>query len=236
MAYAKDLLKNLKIFSALTDSEVDQILKSSKEVKYEEGETIFTEGDESGMLYLILEGAVQISTLVMEDLEKPLVTLRDGKVFGEVSLVDKAPRESRAKAVENSILLALEANDFEKLVEETPSLGVKILSVLTRTVVDRIRLTTEQYRSNVRWGLDVSGALKLNWQRLITDEVRVSLELVNGSRVEGSFLKVDENKTGYELFLKSDKGSISIVPYHAVMSISFERFDVISKERRGETA
>lgn len=222
------LLKNLRIFQDLSEEEINLIADSSEERSFKSGEVIFSEGDPSGTLFVILSGVVQISTMVMEDLEKPLVTLRDGSVFGEVSLIDQNPREVRATSMEDTKVLALESEAFDKILNEKPNLGSKILRVLTKTVVNRIRMFTDQYRRNVQWGLEVSGALKLNWHRLITDEVEVSLELVNGKVVEGRFLKVDEGSGGYDLFIKDSADKVSILPYHAVTRISFNRLDVMA--------
>ncbi|MDB5039019.1 MAG: cyclic nucleotide-binding protein [Bacteriovoracaceae bacterium] len=219
----KELVTNLPLFSTLTSPEIDLVLGSSKPVTYQEKEIIFSEGDAGGALFILLEGAVTISTTVQEDIEKPLATLKPGSVFGEVSLIDQNPREVKATAIGKSLLLILEAESFEKLLQNQPALGTKILKIITRTVVDRIRLTTDQYRRNVKWGLGVSGALDMNWTQLVTDEIDLSLTLSNGTNLSGSFMKVEKNETSYEFYLRDKKNKILIIPYHAVLSISFNR-------------
>jgi hypothetical protein len=119
----------------------------------------------------------------------------------------------------------MNAAGFESLVKEHPTVGVKILQIITRSVVDRIRFVTDQYRRNIQWGMSVSGTLKLSWQSLITDEVDIRLSLVNSSQVHGKFLKVEETKSGYDLFVETKDDKVHIVPYHAVLSTSFHRHD-----------
>lgn len=235
MADLKEVLSGLNIFSGLDQDELAKVADLAKEITFKEGEVVFQEGDPSGTLYIILEGSIQISTKVMEDLDKPLVTLGEGKLFGEVSLIDQNPREARAKAISDTKMLSLSTEDFNQLRKQSPELGIKILDVLTRTVVGRIRLTMEQFRRNIQWGLEVSGALELNWHRLITDEVQVQLELVGGRIAKGTFLKVENSNVGYELFILGEDGKVSIIPYHAVLSIGFDRLDVMAtKAQLGE--
>lgn len=216
------------MFSSLEADEIDEVLKRSKELSFEENEVIFQQGDSSGVLYIVLSGGVQISTMVMEDLEKPLVALRTGDLFGEISLIDQNPREAKAIAFEATKALALDGPGFDDLIKDSPKLGVKILKLLTQTVVNRIRLTTDLYKSNIQWGLEVSGALELDWHRLITDELDVRLQLRSGNELQGKFLKVDSNKVGIDLFLKTDDDKIKIIPYHSIELISFNRVDPMS--------
>lgn len=232
MASSLDILKNLPLFKSLSESELKEILQRAEEVSCEPGEQIFQEGDSGGTMFIVLSGAVEISTTVMEDLQKPLVTLRDGACLGEVSIVDRNPRESKAVAKEKSLLLKIDAKSFDDLTKNFPAISNQMLSVITKTVVHRIRLTTELYRDNVRWGLKVSGALELNWQSLITDEVKVQIDLVSGAAQEGQLLKVEKSEVGYEIFLLDSKNKVSIIPYHAVQQISFHRMDVMSHKTK----
>lgn len=225
---AIEVLGELPVFSILEKDELEVIAQRTKEMSFKKDEVIFREGDASGILFVVTSGAIQISTSVLEDLEKPLVVLREGAVFGEVSLIDRNPREVKATAIEDTVALGLDAGDFDRILKDQPLLGAKILKVIAQTVVHRVRLTTDQYRRNVQWGLSVSGALKLNWHRLITDEVILRLELLDGSAQEGTLLKVEESRAGYELFMQTAQRQVFIFPYHAVKSISFQRLDVMA--------
>jgi len=231
MEVSTELIAKLPLFSSLSPEELKLIISLIKKATYDEGQIIFKEGDEGGTFYIVLEGAICISTLAGDDLEKPLVTLREGNAFGEVSLIDHNPREARATATQKSALLEMNSADFEKMIDDHPLLGMKILKFLTRTVVDRIRNTTDQYRRNIQWSLNVSGALKMNWGHLVTDEIELCLELNNGKSISGTFIKVEESPSSYEFFMRGSDDKIFIVPYHAVVSISFKRDDSRSSKK-----
>jgi len=220
----------LSIFAGLSEPEIDLVASCGKQLEFQEKDIIFQEGDQGRALFVVLEGAIQISTVVLEDLEKPIVTLSKGGVFGEVSLIDQNPREVRATAMTASTLLQINAEDFENVLNAHPQLGSKIYKILTRSVVHRIRATVDQYRRNIQWGLSVSGALKLNWQRLITDEVELTADLSNGKQIQGTFLKVEESSGGLELFIQTPAGKVLIVPYHAIVSLMFNREDTRTQQ------
>jgi CRP-like cAMP-binding protein len=223
MDVQKNIISKLPFFANLTAKEVDQVLSIARTVSYDDRSVIFKEGDHAGALFVLLEGSIQISTMVQDEIEKPLATLRPGSVFGEVSLIDQNAREVKATAIESCKLLVIDRANFETLLESNPELTTKILTIITRTVVDRIRLTTEQFRRNIQWSLDISGALHMSWRHLITDEVELNLSLANGTQISGKLIKVEKDDLTHEFFVKDKSNKIVIVPYHAILSLTFNR-------------
>lgn len=231
MSSITERLHSLQIFSELSPEELEILASITTSEKFEKGHIFFDEGDEGQSLYFIQSGEVRITTLVQDSLRKPIVTLHDGSVFGEVSLIDKNPREARAEATEDTEVLCIEGDKFTKMVDEHPALGVKFHRVLIKRIVERLRYTTYQYRQNIQWGLQISGAMKINLHHLITDEVDVSLELSNGKSVTGTLLKVEESDAGHEIILRNAaENRVQIIPYQAVVSVSFQREDLRIKQ------
>src|SRR5687768_17781821 len=66
------------------------------EEQYKSSATIFGEGAPGDKFYLIVEGAVRISRIVPGMGEEALAVLRPGNYFGEMSLIDDAPRSATA--------------------------------------------------------------------------------------------------------------------------------------------
>ena len=89
------------------------------------GETIFVEGDEGRMMYVILEGTVRLS-VTGRTLEKVV----KGGVFGEMALIDAAPRSATATALSACTLVPITAQRFKALVQESPDFAIEIMRVM----------------------------------------------------------------------------------------------------------
>ena len=96
------ILKKVNFFDTLSEDELKEIASLSKPEEYKEGETIFSEGDEGERLFVILTGAVRISKNIPGMGEEALSILRSGDYFGEMSLIDNAPRSADARTHEDS--------------------------------------------------------------------------------------------------------------------------------------
>jgi len=90
-------------------------------------ETIFLEGSEGGVMYVILEGSVKLS-LSNRTLEK----VGPGGFFGEMSVIDAAPRSATATAVTACRLVPIKDSRFEALVRESPEFALEIMRVMAR--------------------------------------------------------------------------------------------------------
>ena len=98
--------------------------------EFEAGETIFKQGDEAALVYVIKSGLIDI-VLNGEILE----TLIEGEIFGEMALVDSSPRSATAVSRTASTLVALDQEAFERYVHATPHFAVQMLKITT----DRLR-------------------------------------------------------------------------------------------------
>ncbi len=142
-----DILKKVKFFDTLTEDELKEIASLSKLEEYKEGETIFSEGDEGERLFVIISGAVRISKNIPGMGEEALSILRAGDYFGEMSLIDNAPRSADARTHEDSSLMTLSKKDLEGLMDEKKDIGYKILSKFVETLSKRLRDTNDKIRS-----------------------------------------------------------------------------------------
>ena len=89
------------------------------------GETIFVEGDEGRHMYVVLEGSVRLS-VTGRTLEKVV----KGGVFGEMALIDAAPRSATATALTACTLAPVTAQRFKALVKESPDFALEIMRVM----------------------------------------------------------------------------------------------------------
>jgi CRP-like cAMP-binding protein len=91
------------------------------------GETIFKEGDPATELYVIQKGRVSIQSG-----NRLLDTLDTNAIFGEMAIVDSAPRSADAIALTDVTLVPISQKQFLFLVSETPFFAINVMRVLVR--------------------------------------------------------------------------------------------------------
>jgi len=132
----EEFLSRVPIFANCTPDEIGAIAAVSQESAFQEGQIIVTQGTPGQAFYLILDGGVEI----IRD-GRSLGTLGPGDFFGEMSLLDQAPRSATIKAFKPTSCLMLSSWDFKALLVEThPSIAIKLLEVLSR----RLRVADER--------------------------------------------------------------------------------------------
>ncbi|MBU0699094.1 MAG: cyclic nucleotide-binding domain-containing protein, partial [Proteobacteria bacterium] len=184
------------------------------------GEYIFRENDPGDTLYIVEEGTVSLKKLIINDYEKTLFVATEGLVFGEFSFIDGKERSASAFAEKDSVLLSLKREDFDTFIKEHPLSGAKLYDNLLSTIVKRLRLTNEAYRDAIRWGIEATGAVTLNFQNIITENINIRVELKNSRILEGRILQLEQSDAGYELVIADQSGALTLVPYHAINSVS----------------
>jgi len=121
-----------------------------KETPAQMGDFIFKESEPGNGFYFIRGGKVKISKQVIPEGKKAaqehlLNILTAGNVFGEMALVDGAPRSADAIAEENSVLYHLAQADYEKLEREQPATALRIQDLLVVTLCSRIRAVNRSF-------------------------------------------------------------------------------------------
>ena len=132
-----DLLDRIDLFAGLGGISLEAIAEHAVEVEFSAARAIVRQGDVGTGFFLILSGAA----LVVRDGEE-IARLGPGEFFGELSLLDQAPRIATVVADGPTTCLAIASWDFERLLEEQPRLAVDIL----RAVVRRLRALSEPHR------------------------------------------------------------------------------------------
>jgi len=219
----KNSLKDISVFSSLNDDEIQVVADICKSQTVEENELVFEEGAQGDNLFVVASGCIRIFTRITDNVDKTLITLRKDGLFGELAVISEDYRSASAKALEKTELISINKNDFEKLLEEHPPAGKKILNVFVKIVADRLKNTTQLYRQAVDWGLSISGILELNYSQLINHASKISIDLNSGKTLNGVLLKADKTNTGFELLLQTDKEKLIIIPYGAISAISFDQ-------------
>ena len=119
-------LKTVSIFARSPDETLVDIAAILEEVDIPEGQTIFEKGDMGSCLYIIADGRVRI-----HDGEHTLNELRTGGVFGEMAVLDAAPRVASATALDATRLLRLDQEPLYELMADRIEVVRAIVGVLS---------------------------------------------------------------------------------------------------------
>jgi CRP/FNR family cyclic AMP-dependent transcriptional regulator len=111
---------------------VDLFRHSHNSRPFTAGEVFFREGDDGGCLFVLLAGTVEL-----RNGSRVLETVGAGEVFGEMELVEHAPRWASAVAVSDCTVVIVTEKQFNFLVANTPHFATELL----RLVVERLRRT-----------------------------------------------------------------------------------------------
>jgi CRP/FNR family cyclic AMP-dependent transcriptional regulator len=126
-----ELLRNVPIFSRLSTEQLRLLGASLGTRAFARGETIFHQGSDGDVLYLIVRGQVRIYTVSQLGQELSVKIFRDGDFFGELALLDGQPRSASAQAMRPTQTLTLHRHAFREAVRTMPEIAVLVLEELS---------------------------------------------------------------------------------------------------------
>ena len=141
-----ELISQVPLFQELDPLEIGELAEICLKERFEDGEIIFNEGDPGDKLYIILKGEVEIFKELEQGKEEILARLRPGEYFGEMSLIDNAPRSAGARAKGEVVALTISKPDFEILLKASDSFASKIYKFFVKTLSQRLRNTNEKIK------------------------------------------------------------------------------------------
>ncbi|MGE4608485.1 MAG: Crp/Fnr family transcriptional regulator [Myxococcota bacterium] len=136
-------LRAIPLFSGVGDADLESLSSLVIERRFLKHKTIVEEGAPGDYMYIICDGRVKVTKLSGDGREKILELLDDGDFFGEMSLLDDAPRSASVAALSDVRVLALARNDFLELMNRSTQLAFAVVQELTR----RLRQIDEQASS-----------------------------------------------------------------------------------------
>ena len=129
------ILKGSELFRNFPGPDLAGIAALADVVHLEPGEVVFELGDEGDAFYMVVRGGIRITR---GEIELAVLGSREG--FGEMAILDRGTRSASATAAEETTLLRIDQNSFDRLVEQNPAVARGIYRVLTQ----RLRSTLAQ--------------------------------------------------------------------------------------------
>ncbi|MBK9518216.1 MAG: cyclic nucleotide-binding domain-containing protein [Anaeromyxobacter sp.] len=133
------VLRRCPLFETLSSAQLAQVAALAAQRELPVGTSIFKEGDGGDEMYVVVAGRVRISKMVKGVGEEALSILDAGAYFGEMAMIDDAPRSADALAHSTCTLLAIRRDDLDQLMFVDKELAYALLWTFVRTLSSRLR-------------------------------------------------------------------------------------------------
>ena len=165
----KAFLRRVPLLSSLNEQQLDTLAAGSARRNFPKGRTIVSEGEPSQTLYILLSGRAKVQRSDSEGKEVILAVLGSGDFFGEMSLIDEAPRSASVITLESCDFMAINKDSFKSMLMQSNEMCMAVMKGMVR------RLREADKKIETLALLDVYGRVA----RVLLD----FSEFVNGERV-----------------------------------------------------
>jgi len=126
------ILRQVPLFALLDDDEI-AVLAGQVELKsFAPRQRIYKMGESAVRAYVMVSGAVQVSTVDSDQQEVVVDQPAAGEFFGFASMLEQTPHQTNAVALEETVCLEVARDDIATLLAQKPHAGMDMLTVLGR--------------------------------------------------------------------------------------------------------
>jgi len=143
------VLRRLFVFKGLSQIQLAQFNKVMEVRQVPAGTRITEEGATADCMYILLSGQVRVLKRGTNG-EETVATLGASEHFGEIALIDHAPRSASVEATTDSELSVLARDAFERILREFPEARLRIYENFLESLCDRLRAANENLLLSVQ--------------------------------------------------------------------------------------
>jgi CRP/FNR family cyclic AMP-dependent transcriptional regulator len=125
---------SLELFKGVPDPDVRRIARLCTERRYEQGATIFSEGDPGDSMFIVREGLVKLVSVSKKGAETILHILKPDQIFGEL-LFSEEKRAFSAVASTDVLVTIIPRRTFEEILASFPMVARNFIRLLSRRLV-----------------------------------------------------------------------------------------------------
>jgi CRP-like cAMP-binding protein len=135
-------LKQCDLLAGLSQDELAPLERNAVVRTFQKHQLVYLPAEPGRTVLVVLRGRVKLKDVTPDGKETILAFLDEGELFGELALLDGAPRSEFAETVEPSELLALPCEDLRRLMEHKPELTLhitKLVGLRRKRIETRLR-------------------------------------------------------------------------------------------------
>jgi CRP-like cAMP-binding protein len=127
------------LFRGVEPSAVSALTKQLHPVDFPRGHRLFAEGEPGDRLYIVVSGKVKIGRCSPDGREKLLTIMGPSDMFGELSILDPAPRTSSATTITDVCAVSIDHETLRLWIADRPEITERLLRLMAR----RLRRTND---------------------------------------------------------------------------------------------
>ncbi len=136
-------ISEIPLFDSLTPEQSKTLEKFLIYKELLPNSILYKEGTHGSSVCFVVEGKVQVLKQNSAGHEVIIATLSNGQAVGEMAIIDGLTRSATVKSLTKAKVLILKREDFEKVINEDPQVGIKVLKALARSMSITLRDRSE---------------------------------------------------------------------------------------------
>ncbi len=137
-----DYLTQIHLFDELVADELTITATHMNYLEMKKGQYLFKEGDKGDYVCFVVEGEIEVIKQSASEKKVKIATLPKGSTLGEMAIIDHTPRSAAARAGSDTTLILFSQKGFNKILDEHPKIGIKILKGISRLLSLNMRKTS----------------------------------------------------------------------------------------------
>jgi CRP/FNR family cyclic AMP-dependent transcriptional regulator len=132
MACKKEELRQIPLFALLDDEEIAVLAEQVEIKRFAPRQRIYKIGEAGKHAYVMMSGAVRVTTVDQDHQEVLVDEPHDGEFFGFASMLEDTPHQTTALAMEETTCVEVSRDDIAALLQQKPMAGMDMLTVVSR--------------------------------------------------------------------------------------------------------
>ncbi|ALA60634.1 putative Transcriptional regulator [Nitrospira moscoviensis] len=123
-------LKHIHLFDGISPSEMQEMEKITRMEEVKKRQPLYLPGDPSSSVYLLKRGRVKIASTAPNGKEVTFEILEAGDVFGELDVLQDAPRSTSAETLDDALICVIPRKDFDQYLAMHPNVTIKLTKLI----------------------------------------------------------------------------------------------------------
>ena len=123
-------LRRIRLFDGISPSEMQEMEKITRMEEVKKRQPLYFPGDPSSSVYLLKRGRVKIANTSPSGKEVTFEILEPGEIFGELDVLEDAPRSTSAEALDDALICVIPRKDFDQYLAMHPNVTLKLTKLI----------------------------------------------------------------------------------------------------------